>query len=38
VGTMLLWTMQSRSSLKSWLDKSFQDFWAGAAAAKGSVR
>jgi hypothetical protein len=37
-GTLLLWAMQSRSSLKSWLEKAFHDFWAGAAATKGSVR
>jgi AcrR family transcriptional regulator len=37
-GTLLLWAMQSKSSLKSWLEKAFQDFWAGAVARKGSVR
>lgn len=37
-GTMLLWPMQSQRSLKSWLEKAFQDFWAGAVAAKGSPR
>lgn len=37
-GTLLLWAMQSRSSLKSWLEKAFRDFWDGAVATKGSVR
>lgn len=34
-GTLLLWAMHPGVNLKTWLDKAFQDFWAGAAAPKG---
>ncbi len=37
-GTLLLWAVQSKGSLKSWLEKAFQDFWAGAGATRGSLR
>jgi len=37
-GTLLLWAMQPKISLKAWLEKAFQDFWAGVAATKGRTR
>lgn len=37
-GTLLLWTLQSRGSLKTWLEKSFQEFWTGASASRGAER
>lgn len=33
-GTLLLWTMESNISLRTWLEKAFQDFWTGAAVTK----
>ena len=37
-GTLLLWAMQSRGSLKPWLESAFEDFWAMAAIRKGPVQ
>ncbi len=31
LGTVLLWAIQPKGSLNSWLDEAFKDFWAGAA-------
>jgi AcrR family transcriptional regulator len=36
VGTVLLWAVQPRANLKSWLELAFRDFWAAAAATKGT--
>jgi AcrR family transcriptional regulator len=38
LGTLLLWAMQPRGHLSSWLDETFKDYWAGAAALKGRAR
>jgi AcrR family transcriptional regulator len=37
-GTLFLWAMQSKIGLKTWLEKAFRDFWAGAATTKGRIR
>jgi AcrR family transcriptional regulator len=34
LGTLLIWTMQGKSDLHVWLDKTLTDFWDMAAAAK----
>jgi AcrR family transcriptional regulator len=38
LGTLLLWAMQPTGGLSSWLDETFKDYWAGAAALKGRTR
>jgi hypothetical protein len=34
LGTLLIWAMQSKGDLHSWLDKTLEDFWDIAAAKK----
>jgi hypothetical protein len=34
LGTLLIWTMQGKSDLHVWLDKTLTDFWDMAAGAK----
>ncbi len=38
IGTVLLWTVEPKASLKSWLERAFRDFWAAAATTKGTTR
>jgi len=34
LGTLLIWTMQSKADLHAWLDKTLEDFWEIAEAKK----
>jgi hypothetical protein len=34
LGTLLIWAMQSKGDLHSWLDKTLEDFWGIASAKK----
>jgi AcrR family transcriptional regulator len=34
LGTLLIWTMQAKSDLHTWLDRTFEDFWDIAGAKK----
>ncbi len=34
LGTLLLWAMRPKGSLNTWLDETFKDFWAAAAAKR----
>jgi len=36
LGTLLLWAVHPKANLKSWLEQAFRDFWATAAATKGT--
>lgn len=38
VGTLILWSLRPRCSLRPWIEKAFLDFWAGATAGKGSLK
>jgi hypothetical protein len=34
LGTLLIWTMQSKGNLHAWLDKTLEDFWDMAGTKK----